>query len=478
MSVRQDERGERMRRRSVVTVLTLACWTANAIMAGSGAAAQRFNAPQGHVENVSFEQVTGGVINIFYDLVSDTPNAVFTIDVKASDDGGKTFNLKPSAITGDVADVKAGRRKKIVWRSGQDVAVLAFDQLKFDVVATSGPAGPRPGAEPGAPPAAAAPPPSGSNTKVIVGVAAGGAAIAALLLARKSSSPAIPPCTFTVTPTAINAAFGGESDNVTVSPSPSGCSPNSWTASASAGFVTVSPASGSGSGQVTLAIAANGTSAPRTATATIAGATVAVTQAAAPTCTAGASPSPVTVPSSGGQQGPVNVTMTPAGCAPNTWTVAATTNPGGFITNITPTSGSGNGTFTFTASQNTGAARSGTITVTNPNSSFPIPVIQNPPTCTYSVTVSAGHVALGGGTVTVTITNTQNCSWSATFNPNPTNMLKFNNMSSDGLTATGVGTTPLMVQVSALASGTRTGTVIVTDVATNTQKGSVNITQP
>jgi hypothetical protein len=467
-----------MSRRPLVTMLVLACWAASAIMAGPGFAAQRFNAPQGHVENVSFEQVTGGVINIFYDLVSDTSDAVFTIDVKASDDGGKTFNLKPSAITGDVSDVKAGRRKKIVWRSGQDVAVLAFDQLKFDVVATSGPAGPRPAAEPGAPAATTTPPPSGSNTKVIVAVAGGGAAVAAILLAKKSSPAPPPGCTFAVSPTAITAASGGETDSVTVSLSPSGCSPNSWTASTSSSFVTVSPGSGSGSGQVTLTCAANNTSAARTATATIAGQAVTITQGAPPTCTVGASPSPVTVPSSGGQQGPVNVTLTPAGCAPNTWTAAATTNPATFITNLTPTSGTGDGPFTFTASQNTGAARSGTITLTNPNSSFPISVVQNPPTCTYSVTVSATHVALGGGTVTVTITNTQNCSWRATFNPNPTNMLKFNNMSSDGLTATGVGTTPLMVQVSALASGTRTGTVIVTDVATNTQKGSVNIIQP
>jgi hypothetical protein len=237
---------------------------------------------------------------------------------------------------------------------------------------------------------------------------------------------------------------------------------------------------------VTLTIAANSTAATRSATVTIGGQTVTVNQAAPPTCTVGASPNPVTVPSSGGQQGPVSVTLTPAGCAPNSWTVAATTNPGTFITNITPTSGSGNGTFAFTASQNTGAARSGTITVTGPNSSVPISVLQNPPTCTYSVNVSASHVAAAGGSVSVIITNTQGCSWSATFNPNPTNspnpgnMLTFNNMSSNGTTATGSGTTTLMVNVSALptATTTRTGTVIVTDVATNTQKGSVNITQP
>src|SRR5579862_6017716 len=145
--------------RALVALCASACVAAVTVAAGLNvAAAQRFSAPQAHVENVSFEQVTGGVVNIFYDLVSDQADAVFTISVKASDDGGKTFNLKPSAITGDVANVKPGQRKKIVWRSGQDVAVLAFDQLKFDVVATAGQTTPPPPPQPGA-----APPPEKSN---------------------------------------------------------------------------------------------------------------------------------------------------------------------------------------------------------------------------------------------------------------------------------------------------------------------------
>ena len=90
------------------------------------------------------EAIAGGEFDIFYDLVSDAPDAVFTITLKASDDGGKTFGLRPSAITGDVANVKPGLRKKIVWRSGQDVAILAYDLLKFDAVATLVPAPPTP----------------------------------------------------------------------------------------------------------------------------------------------------------------------------------------------------------------------------------------------------------------------------------------------------------------------------------------------
>jgi hypothetical protein len=56
-------------------------------------------------------------------------------------------------------------------------------------------------------------------------------------------------------------------------------------------------------------------------------------------------------------------------------------------------------------------------------------------------------------------------------------MLSFNNMGSNG-TATGQGTLTLMVNVAALASGTRTGTVVVTQSGGTSPVGSVNITQP
>lgn len=105
---------------------------------------QVFSAPKAQIENVSFEQLNGGVFNIYYDLISDSPNATFRVSIQVSDDGGKTFTLTPAAITGDVENVKPGRHKKIVWQSGQDIgAPLAISLLKFNVIAESGPLPPQ-----------------------------------------------------------------------------------------------------------------------------------------------------------------------------------------------------------------------------------------------------------------------------------------------------------------------------------------------
>src|SRR5262249_10325409 len=154
---------------------------------------------------------------------------------------------------GDVANVKPGRRKKIVWRSGQDVAVLAFDQLKFDVVATSGQGTPQPapapGAPPGAPPAAAG---GGSKLKYSLPIAGGGAAAAAVLILKNKPKD----CAFTVSPTSLSFAVTGEAKTVSISVSPADCSPNTWSASSAASFVTVSPATGSANGSVTLTASA------------------------------------------------------------------------------------------------------------------------------------------------------------------------------------------------------------------------------
>lgn len=449
---------------------------------GTGLAyGQVFTPPQGRVENVSFEAAGGGVVNVYYDLVSDSPNALFSVTLQASEDGGRTFSLTPSAISGDVTGVKPGRRKKIVWQSGQDVAVLpGTNLLKFNVLATAGDLTPT--AQPGQTPApAAAPGGGGSKLKYILPIAAGGA-VAAVLLAKKGSTPP-PPCTFGVLPAAIDAATGGDTKTVTITVSPAGCSPNTWTATSS-DFVTVSPTSGSGSGQVTLTITADA-GAARTASVTVAGTTVAVSQVGVPVCTTiTASPNPVTPLFSGGVSA-VSLTLAPAGCLPNTWSVSATTNPGTFITGITPTTGSGNSAFTFNYTANGGStARSGVLTITNPssgaaNATLALAVNQPPTSCAYAVNVNPATVGAAATSVNVTITNAQNCSWKASFNPNPSNFLSFNNMTSDGgVTATGTGTTTLMVKVAVFAGpGSRVGTVIVTDVATNTQKGSVNITQ-
>jgi hypothetical protein len=121
----------------------LACALLALVVIGTGVRnsaihGQVFTAPNAHVENVSFESVGGGVIYVYYDLVSDSSSALFTVRLQVSDDGGKTFSMTPAAITGDVVGVSPGRRKKIVWQSGQDVSVLpGANALRFNVIPTT-----------------------------------------------------------------------------------------------------------------------------------------------------------------------------------------------------------------------------------------------------------------------------------------------------------------------------------------------------
>src|SRR5262245_30011636 len=56
--------------------------------------AQVLSGPRAHAENVTFEAQGAGVIAILFDLVSDTPNDSnqrFNIELRASEDAGKTF---------------------------------------------------------------------------------------------------------------------------------------------------------------------------------------------------------------------------------------------------------------------------------------------------------------------------------------------------------------------------------------------------
>jgi hypothetical protein len=92
-----------------------------AMLLAVSAASQTFRAPTGRVDNVRFERVAGGVINIYYDLKSDDPAATFAILLDVSLDGGETFALKAVNATGDVGRVAPGPGKRIVWEAGKDV---------------------------------------------------------------------------------------------------------------------------------------------------------------------------------------------------------------------------------------------------------------------------------------------------------------------------------------------------------------------
>ena len=103
------------------------------------ATSQTFRTPTGQVDQVRFERVAGGVINIFYDLKSDDPGANFAILLEVSLDGGQTFALRPRNVSGDVGPaIAAGLGKKIVWDAGKDVETVQIEQFRIRVTPERG----------------------------------------------------------------------------------------------------------------------------------------------------------------------------------------------------------------------------------------------------------------------------------------------------------------------------------------------------
>jgi hypothetical protein len=104
-----------------------------------GEAPQTFSTPKGTVENVRFQQGSGGVITVTYDLVADDSRATFAVVLEVSQDGGKTFSTRAANVKGDVgSDIRPGLGKKIVWDAGKDVETLVIDQFRFNVRAVAG----------------------------------------------------------------------------------------------------------------------------------------------------------------------------------------------------------------------------------------------------------------------------------------------------------------------------------------------------
>jgi hypothetical protein len=60
---------------------------------------------------------------------------VFAVALEASTDGGRTFTVHPSAVTGDVGPgVSTGNAKTIVWDSTKDIEDLQIDRYVFRVI--------------------------------------------------------------------------------------------------------------------------------------------------------------------------------------------------------------------------------------------------------------------------------------------------------------------------------------------------------
>jgi all-beta uncharacterized protein/BACON domain-containing protein len=253
---------------------------------------------------------------------------------------------------------------------------------------------------------------SGNGTVAFsVGANTGGARSGTLTVAGQTftvSQAAVPPCTFSISPTSQNVDAPGGSGSVGVTAA-SGCA---WTATSNAPWIAITNgSSGSGNGTVAFNVAAN-TGGARSGTLTVAGQTFTVSQAAVPPppCTFSISPTSQNIDAPGGS-GTVGVT-TASGCA---WT--ATSNaPWIAITN--GSSGSGNGTVAFSVAANTGGARSGTLAVagqtfTVSQAAVPPP----PPPCTFSISPTSQTVDATGGSGSVTVTaSAATCGWTASSN--------------------------------------------------------------
>jgi formylglycine-generating enzyme required for sulfatase activity len=87
------------------------------------------------VSNVSFSQRAGTkLVDIYYDLVGSWP--VPTVGLTVSVDGGATYTVPVSSISGDVgAGIGSGTGRHIVWDAGADWNAQRSDQVKMRVTA-------------------------------------------------------------------------------------------------------------------------------------------------------------------------------------------------------------------------------------------------------------------------------------------------------------------------------------------------------
>ena len=81
------------------------------LLAGPAAAAA--------VSEASFTQDEQGLVQIRYRL-EEPRSQTFTVGFKVSDDGGRTFALVPTAVTGDVGPVSGAGEKSAVWDVEKD----------------------------------------------------------------------------------------------------------------------------------------------------------------------------------------------------------------------------------------------------------------------------------------------------------------------------------------------------------------------
>jgi hypothetical protein len=251
-------------------------------------------------------------------------------------------------------------------------------------------------------------------------------------------------CTYSISPTQESVAASGGSARVTVTAG-SGCA---WTAASDVSWIAIqSGSSGSGNGTVNYTVAA--TSGPgRSGTLTVAGQRVTVNQGQG--CTYTINPTQESVPSSGGSG---RVTVAAAdGCG---WTASSNVS---WLAIPSGTSGSGNGTVNYTAASTNGPARSGTLTVAG--HTFTVNQGQG---CTFAIAPTSAAVPDAGGQTSFDVQTSDGCGWTASSNASWIAVTSG---------ASGNGSGPVQLTVSANTGPSRSGTVTAAGQTFTVNQGS------
>jgi hypothetical protein len=321
--------------------------------------------------NVQSEAAGGGVINVTYDLESPDPNAVFSIVLEVSQDGGKTFGVKAASVSGDVGpNVRPGRGKRIVWQAGNDIETVQLDQLRFNIRPAAGrPVG---------------------NARLTINSNPPGAVVRVDGTERGQTPLTLTDLTAATHEIVLTregylenkrsvAVRAGEENSVTVDLTAAAA--DKTPAPAQGGGGGVSPlvwvgVAGGGAAAVAVALAGGSNPPPPPTTTTTAPAT----------CQFAVSGNIGTVSSSGGSL-TITVVGTPNPCA-GSW--SSTTNVPWISINPNTGSGAGNTTVTISIQANTGAApRTGTLTVAG--QAFEVTQSGAQPACTVTAAFFNGQ---------------------------------------------------------------------------------------
>lgn len=92
------------------------------------------------ISRVDFEVRPGNLIEVTYSIFDTEPDAIYSIDLWASIDGGYTFPIHAQSVTGDVGPRVVGAgRKSIIWKVLDDVPALVSDHLVMKVTGRARP---------------------------------------------------------------------------------------------------------------------------------------------------------------------------------------------------------------------------------------------------------------------------------------------------------------------------------------------------